>query len=78
MRVLLVATRDLDPGEAARLNRSAVRLIGLEELRTAPLDAAAVYVHLDIDVLDPRISPGVNFSTPGGITPTSSSTPSAS
>jgi arginase len=70
-RVLLVATRSLDPAEAVRLERSAVRVIPLEGLTAAldALDAAAVYVHLDIDVLDPRISPGVNFSTPGGITP---------
>ena len=28
-----------------------------------------IYLHLDLDVLDPDISPGVNFSEPGGITP---------
>ncbi len=71
--VLLVATRNLDPKESVRLERSAVSLIGLETLPAAlealASRARAVYLHLDIDVLDPSISPGVNFSTPGGIAP---------
>jgi arginase family enzyme len=29
----------------------------------------AVYLHLDLDVLDPALSPGVNFQAPGGIKP---------
>jgi arginase family enzyme len=30
---------------------------------------STIYMHLDMDVLDPAISPGVNFSEPGGISP---------
>ncbi len=56
--VLLVATRNLDPNESVRLERSAVSLIGLETLPAAlealASRARAVYLHLDIDVLDPR------------------------
>ena len=45
----------------------------LDELPLA-IDALAarvetIYLHLDLDVLDPQISPGVNFSEPGGIAP---------
>lgn len=70
---LLVATRSLDAEEAVRLERSAVSTVGLDELGDA-LDmlakrVAAVYVHLDLDVLDPLLSPGVNFQAPGGVTP---------
>ena len=70
---VLVGTRSIDPEEAVRLERSAVSLVGLEGLEAA-LDAlarrvSAVYVHLDLDVLDPALSPGVNFQAPGGITP---------
>jgi arginase len=32
------------------------------------MPAGPVYVHLDLDVLDPAISPGVNFQAPGGLT----------
>jgi arginase len=71
--VLLVATRDLDPEEEVRLERSAVSVIGLDDLPGAMDRLArrvgAVYLHLDLDVLDPRASPGVNFSAPGGIDP---------
>jgi len=70
---LLVATRSLDAGEVVRLELSGIARVGLEGLADA-LDGlarrvAAVYVHLDLDVLDPAISPGVNFQAPGGITP---------
>lgn len=71
--VVLVATRSLDPEEAVRLQRSAVTVIPLAGLPAAiqALSArvAAVYLHLDMDVLDPGISPGVSFSAPGGIAP---------
>jgi len=70
---LLVATRSLDSREAVRLKQSGISMTGLEQLAGA-LDAlsrrvSAVYLHLDLDVLDPALSPGVNFQAPGGITP---------
>jgi arginase len=71
--VLLVATRNLDPGEAIRLKQSAIGVIPLDGLAGALARlrrrVGAVYVHLDLDVLDPGSSPGVNFSEPGGIAP---------
>jgi arginase len=71
--VLLVAARDLDPGEATRLDHSAVTVVQLPDLE-AGLDrlasrVAAVYVHLDIDVINREESPGVNCTAPGGISP---------
>jgi arginase len=70
---VLVATRSLDAQEAVRLERSAISRVGLDGLAAA-VDAlakrvAAVYVHLDLDVLDPALSPGVNFQAAGGISP---------
>jgi arginase len=70
---LLVATRSLDPKEAIRLEQSAITVVGLPGFDAA-LDAlakrvSAVYLHLDLDVLDPALSPGVNFQAPGGIAP---------
>jgi arginase len=70
---LLVATRSLDAKEAVRLNQSAISRAGLERLpeaiETLSQRVSAVYVHLDLDVMDPALSPGVNFQEPGGITP---------
>ena len=71
--VVLAATRSLDPLEQIRLHASKITLAALDALpRAVDLLAARVktiYLHLDLDVLDPSISPGVNFSTPGGISP---------
>ena len=71
--VVLAAARDLDPGEAARLSSSRIErtdISGLgatvERLATR---ADAVYLHIDLDVLDPDFSPGVNCTTPGGVHP---------
>jgi arginase len=71
--VVLAATRSLDPLEEARLARSKIELAALDRLPRA-VDQLAhrvdnIYLHLDLDVLDPGISPGVNFSAPGGISP---------
>jgi arginase len=71
--VVLAATRSLDPLEQVRLHASKITLASLDALpRAVDLLAARVntiYLHLDLDVLDPSISPGANFSQPGGITP---------
>jgi arginase len=71
--VVLGATRSLDPLEEARLNSSGIELATLDALPAA-IDGLAnrvttIYLHIDLDVLDPQISPGVNFSEPGGISP---------
>jgi arginase len=68
--VLLVAARSLDPEEKIRLDGSQVRVIRLADLSAAIAGwDKPVYLHLDLDVLDPRLSPGVNFAEPGGLTP---------
>jgi arginase len=77
-RVLLAGTRDLDPGEEDRLKESPVRIAKsagwtqtnfvreAEKIRAASAD---VYLHLDLDAVDPSLSPGVSFQSPGGLTP---------
>lgn len=71
--VVLAATRSLDPLEEVRLRASRVKLAALDALPRAVDELAGrvgtIYLHLDLDVLDPSISPGVNFSEPGGISP---------
>jgi arginase len=55
-RVVLLA-RDIDPGEQRRLDASQVRLVDLASLEQALDELAqkvgAVYLHVDLDVLDP-------------------------
>jgi arginase len=70
--VVLAATRSLDPLEEIRLRESGIlKLAALDALPRAVDELAdrvsTIYLHIDLDVLDPTISPGVNFSEPGGI-----------
>jgi len=69
--VVLAATRSLDPLEEVRLRGAQIKLASLDALPDAVDELAGrvstIYMHLDLDVLDPAISPGVNFSEPGGI-----------
>jgi arginase len=63
----LVGARDLDPAEREALERSAVRRItDVSSLAEVPLPAPPWYVHLDVDVIDPRELPPLRFPAPGG------------
>lgn len=78
--VVAVGTRDLDPEEGRGLADSKIRAVaaseangtGVEESLRVPLEdlrsrVHEVYLHLDIDCLDPEHAPGVNFPVPGGL-----------
>ena len=71
-RVVLVGLRDVDEAERALLERSPVSVIGasLETLVATQnaLDRTPVYVHLDLDVIDPDDLPA-EFPAPGGLAP---------
>lgn len=75
-RVVLVGARDLDPGEATALAAADVRSVAADALGdgTALVDAVvatgadAVYIHVDLDVLDPAELTGVTQPTPFGLT----------
>jgi arginase len=72
-RVVLAGVRELDPAERDALERSAVTVIGASTVETLvavknALDGAPVYVHLDVDVLDPEALP-VQDPAPGGLPP---------
>jgi arginase len=71
--VVLVGVRDLDPDEAAFLTAIPLARVPVSELEADPAAAARrlpsdlpVYVHLDLDVLDPSEFPAVGWATPGG------------
>jgi len=65
--VVLAGACDRDPGEMERV-RARLHYVpsGIRQ-GNLPL-SHLVYVHVDIDVLDPSISPGVNFQGAGGMT----------
>jgi arginase len=72
-RVVLAGVRDLDSGERALLEGSAATVIGSSVVETLvavqnALDGAPVYVHVDLDVLDPEVFPA-QFPAPGGLPP---------
>lgn len=80
-RVGLIGVRDLDAGERRLLDRSAVKVVEYDEIcsrgvqpATAECVAAveantrAVYLHVDLDVLDGDMVPANEFSLPGGLT----------
>jgi arginase/N-omega-hydroxy-L-arginine amidinohydrolase len=69
--VVLAGVRDLDPDERVLLERSDAIVIGASVLETLvavknALDGAPVYVHLDVDVLDPEGAP-VQDPVSGGL-----------
>lgn len=77
---LLVGVRDLDPGERQNLHHSGVLMVTAGELRRQGVRAALnpkldillsrvqeVYLHFDIDALDPELAPGVDYKAPGGL-----------
>lgn len=71
-RTILVGARQLDPGEAGNLMRSRILRIPLDrDQPDAPGLLAAVrrrpvWVHIDIDVVDPREVPAVVLPVEGG------------
>lgn len=74
--VLLVGARDLDPLEKARLERAEIARLSAAHLDDAGRVEEAVstlagvvdfvYLHLDLDVLDPGVARANPFATPGG------------
>lgn len=74
--LLLIGVRALDPPETERLQRSRARAVtpgdmGGVDAALAPLNGRAVYVHLDVDVLDPTtVGPANTYAAPGGLRPT--------
>ena len=64
-RVVTTGVRDLDGGERVELERAGVGTAPPDRLAGA-LEDEAIYVHLDLDVLDPSVFPA-QFPAPGGL-----------
>ena len=70
-RVVLAGIRDLDPGERELLERSPATVIGASPVETLvavknALEGAPIFVHLDLDVLDPEEFPAA-VPAPSGL-----------
>ena len=68
-QVLMVGARDLDEGELAELDLAGITRIDRPSEVADAVDGSPVYVHLDLDVLDPDIFPA-QFDVPGGLSDT--------
>jgi arginase len=74
VRMTLVGTRDLDPGERAVLDGSGVRVVSPAEARDGAFVAeriapgAPLYLHVDLDVLDPAQLQANSYATADGLT----------
>ncbi len=67
-QTLLVDARDLDEEEAEALAASQVARVQVSDVAQAVPGAASgpVYVHIDVDVVDPTDMPGMGFPAAGG------------
>jgi arginase len=78
-RIVLVAARDLDSLENELLDQHHVSRLSVADVRTRSerlraemerlsAEAALIYVHIDMDVLDPKEVPGHPLTVPDGPT----------
>ena len=73
-RVILAGVRSVDDGESEYLQSTGIPVIPAEEISAERLIAAveatgadAVYVHIDLDVLDPADLTGLGYPEPFGV-----------
>jgi arginase len=80
-RIALIGVRDLDPGERelirrlglaaytiADVDRRGIHAVVSEALERLGAPPGALYVSVDLDVVDPLHAPGVGTPSPGGLT----------
>ena len=72
--VVLAGVRDMEAGERARLERSAIRRVDTAEIgrlaeHLEPVHAQRISLHLDLDVLDPAHGRANQYATAPGIAP---------
>jgi arginase len=65
-RVVMCGVRDVDAGEQVLLETKGVGLVESPSQLADVLDGRPVFVHLDLDVVDPTILPA-QFPAPGGL-----------
>ena len=76
-QLVLAGTRALDEGESAFVDRIGIRVVGPDgfadpQTLVAAVEAtgaSGVYLHIDLDVLDPAAVDGIGFPEPFGVSP---------
>lgn len=76
-QLVLAGTRALDDGESAFVERMGIRVVdpgGFDDPQALvraveATGATAVYLHVDLDVLDPSAIEGIGYPEPFGVTP---------
>ncbi len=76
-QLVLAGTRALDDGESAFVDHIGIRVVGPDgfddpQTLVAAVEAtgaSAVYLHIDLDVLDPAAVDGIGFPEPFGVSP---------
>jgi arginase family enzyme len=65
-RVVMCGVRDVDAGERVLVETHGVGLVERPSRLAELLEDREVFVHLDLDVLDPRVMPGLHWPVDGG------------
>ena len=65
-RVVMCGIRDVDAGERVLVETHGVGLVERPSRLAELLAGREVFVHLDLDVLDPRVMPGLHWPVDGG------------
>lgn len=65
-QVILAGVRVFDPPEADYVRASGVRLVPVSELHSLSGLSGPLYVHIDLDVLDPAFFGGLTYKEPAG------------
>jgi arginase len=66
-QVILTDGRDLDPGEKMLVDGSNVlHITDPAQLLGMPLPEGQLYIHFDVDILDPKDAPAMNYPAAGG------------
>ncbi|GMR01993.1 MAG: hypothetical protein BMS9Abin20_0318 [Acidimicrobiia bacterium] len=65
-RIVLVDARDLDRYEDTAVADSNMTVMSVHDVVTAAPPPGPIYVHIDVDVVDPSDLPAINYPAPGG------------
>jgi len=64
--VILVDGRDLDSSEHEAIATSGITVMTVDDIISTPVAPGPIYVHVDVDVVDPRDLPAINYPAPRG------------
>lgn len=68
-QVVLAGVRATDPAEDAFLVSSRIRRVGVADLATLATLRGPVYIHIDLDVLDPQVFRSISYQEADGPSP---------